>query len=133
MPVESQYGINDENDYYEDIEVSIFLAKNVVVTVHESDFRARVAVEHQAVRRDAVQARELVRHHYHRRAEALFELEDEVVDPLAGHRVDADDRIGREVADALGRDRLGILYRVRPVAGGQSCSCDRHGEGAGQT
>jgi magnesium transporter len=34
-----------EGDVVRDIEVSIFLAKNVVVTVHPGDLRARVAVE----------------------------------------------------------------------------------------
>lgn len=34
-----------QGDAVRDVEVSIFLAKNVVVTVHEGDFRARVAVE----------------------------------------------------------------------------------------
>src|SRR3989442_730929 len=53
------------------------------------DDRPAVGVEEDAVVAGREDARQLVRHHDHRRAEAVPERQDQVVEPARGHRIES--------------------------------------------
>src|SRR6185369_1494186 len=71
-------------------------ARQELLRIARRDRRPRPGVQEDGVVGDGEDAGELVRDHHHRRAEAVAQLEDEVVEVPRAHRVEARRRLVEE-------------------------------------